>query len=365
MSTVLKIVVVGRFYEEGFAAFVADELAALGHSVWRFDPGPIHLKQGSRTRFYINRIAAMGHGALIKTRERLGFSARRARLQRTLEAAGGVDMVLSTHDYLSPADAEMVKTITKAPLVLWYPDPVWSFQRHMFINAPYDLLLFKDPYLVQLLRRKLSRRVRYMPECYSDRALAPEMAETPGAPRFAADICTAGNLYAYRVALFQKLAHHNLKVWGLPAPLWLKLGALEGAVQNEWVALANKVRAFRGAKIVLNTLNPSEIWGTNVRTFEICGAGAFQIVDDRPGLAQLFEPGREVVTFDDAADLAAKVDHYLADAQARAEIAAAGHARAKRDHTYKVRLPLLVETAMGRSEGYPEPAIAWRAQTDQ
>lgn len=356
----MKVLVIGRFFEEGVALFIAEELARMGHDVLRFDPGPTLGSFGGRARFYYNRLRSMVIDSAQKVRMMAGKDLHGAKLRRLLTQAGGVDLVLSTHDFLTPADAVLVKSATGgAPLILWYPDPVWSFQRHMFLNAPYDMLFFKDPYLVHMIRSKLGKRVFYMPECYSPHSLDPSMAD-PAEPAWASDICTAGNLYAYRVALFQQLADFDVKIWGLPAPTWLRTGELTSTIQNRYVAHADKVRAFRGAKIVLNTLNPSEIWGTNVRSFEACGAGAFQIVDWRPGLGQLFEIGSEIEIFTSIADLRSKIEHYLDAPHERAEIAAAGHARALRDHTYRLRLGQLLDTVAGRAQGYPEPAPAWQ-----
>jgi spore maturation protein CgeB len=210
-----------------------------------------------------------------------------------------------------------------------------------------------------MIRSKLGKRVFYLPECYSPQSLDPAMAD-PADPIWATDICIAGNLYAYRVALFQQLVDHDMKIWGLPAPPWMRTGDLTPKLQNRYVAHADKARAFCGAKIVLNTLNPSEIWGTNVRTFEACGAGAFQIVDWRPGLEHLFEIGKEVEIFTDTNDLLSKIDFYLAAPEERIKIAQAGHSRAFYDHTYRVRLGQLLDVVEGRSSGYPEPAPAWQ-----
>jgi spore maturation protein CgeB len=355
----VKILVIGRFFEEGVALFIAEEFTRMGHEVLRFDPGPTLASFGGKARFYYNRARSITIDAVQKVRMMAGQDLHGAKLRRLITQAGGVDLVLSTHDFLTPADAEALKAATHAPLILWYPDPVWSFRRHMFLNAPYDMLFFKDPYLVHMIRSKLGKRVFYLPECYSPQSLDPAMAD-PADPIWATDICIAGNLYAYRVALFQQLVDHDMKIWGLPAPPWMRTGDLTPKLQNRYVAHADKARAFCGAKIVLNTLNPSEIWGTNVRTFEACGAGAFQIVDWRPGLEHLFEIGKEVEIFTDTNDLLSKIDFYLAAPEERIKIAQAGHSRAFYDHTYRVRLGQLLDVVEGRSSGYPEPAPAWQ-----
>lgn len=354
----MKIVVIGRFYEEGFALFIAEELARMGHAVLRFDPSPIG-QFGGRMRYYANRLRGAVTTAVQNARMMTGRNLYGKPLRQLLNKAGDVDLIFSTHDYLTPADAEVLKAHSHAPLILWYPDPVWSFKRHMFLNASYDILFFKDPYLVHMIRSKLGKRVYYMPECYSPHSLDPSMADPPADPVSAADICIAGSLYAYRIALFQQLTDYDVKIWGLPAPPWLRVGDLAPRLQNRFVAHADKVRAFRGAKIVLNTLNPSEIWGTNVRSFEACGAGAFQIVDWRPGLGQLFEIGTEIEVFGGLDDLRRKVDRYMTAPEQRAAIAAAGHTRARREHTYAIRLQQILDTVAGAMAGYPEPEPAW------
>src|SRR5262249_23700246 len=118
-------------------------------------------------------------------------------------------------------------------------------------------------------------------------------------------------------------------------------------------------KAFRAAKIVLNNLNPSEIWGTNVWTFEICGARGFQIVDWRPGLEQLFDIDREVVTFRSLEELQHQIAHYLTSDVEREAIGNAGWEGAHRDHTYERRLQLLLATVSGQERGFPLPSIAW------
>lgn len=355
----MKVLLVGRFYGEAFATFIAEELEALGHDVLPYHCGPRMVDFGSRTRFYVNRILGKGFEAARALKLKFGGGSDLQGLRKLIEREGPVDLTLVTHDYLTPAEATGVKNLTKAPLVLWYPDPIWCFQRHMFLNGPYDALFFKDPYIVDILRRKLNAPVHYLPECYSPRSLEGDLDGASPDSGYAADICTAGSLYAYRVAFYRNLLGNKIRIWGTPPPLWMSVGPIAPMVQNRFVAHGEKVKAFRGAKIVLNNLNPAEIWGTNVRTFEICGARGFQITDWRPGLSQLFELGRELVTFDDVSDLKSKIDHYLAAPEERQAIAEAGYRRAAREHTYAHRLRLLIDTVAGREKGFPEPRIAW------
>ena len=81
-----------------------------------------------------------------------------------------------------------------------------------------------------------------------------------------------------------------------------------------------------------------EIQGVNCHLFEAADCGAFQIADWKPGLAELFEPEREIVTFRTRDELKEKVDYYLAHAEERREIADRAYRRAHREHTYEIRL---------------------------
>lgn len=351
----MKILLVGRFYPEGVALLIGDELERLGHQVVPFDPGPKLAAFGSRAAFYANRIRSIAHSAVGTVARSLGSSGQIGALRRTIEGAPGIELTLVCHDFLTPAEATEVKRLTKAPLVLWYPDHIAAFQRHMFLNGPFDALFVKDPYIVDILRRNLKAPVYYLPECFSPAALPVPSDGAMTDARYRADIATAGNMYAYRVAFFRNLSGYDVRLWGLPPPLWMSLGPVAPMVQSRFVAGAEKAKAFRGAKIVVNNLHPAEIWGTNVRTFEVCGAGAFQIVDWRLGLAQLFEPDRELVTFRDIDELKRKIDYYLQRPDERGVIAAAGRERALRDHTYEQRLKLLFDTVAGVRHGFPEP----------
>ncbi|MEM6532606.1 MAG: glycosyltransferase [Myxococcota bacterium] len=355
----MKVIVIGKYHSEGFASLISDELEQLGHVAVRFDPGPTR-RTGSKWVMYANRAIEVGNEAIRSIRRSLGLAGIGSRVAEVIADVGPVDLILSIHDYLTHFDVSRIRRVTSAPLALWFPDPIWSFGRHMFLNAEYDFLFFKDPYVVDVLRRKLGARVYYLPEAFSPSALDVERINRVER-KWECDITVAGNMYSYRVAMLQNLpAHYTLKVWGPPPPRWLDLGSLQPSIQGQYVAAEDKVRAFRSAKIVLNTHNPAEIAGTNVRTFEAAGVGAFQLADFKVGIGDLFVPGREIVMFDRAEELHELLEHYINDEHARKTISRAAMSRARRDHTYAKRLALLLDTVGGTASGFPEPKPVWR-----
>ena len=84
------------------------------------------------------------------------------------------------------------------------------------------------------------------------------------------------------------------------------------------------------------------------RVFEVPGSGGFLLTETALGLEQFYLPGREIETFDNPDELAAKVKHYLADKEARDRVARAGYARTRQEHTYEMRFARLL-AGMGLS----------------
>jgi spore maturation protein CgeB len=80
----------------------------------------------------------------------------------------------------------------------------------------------------------------------------------------------------------------------------------------------------------------------NMRLYEATGVGTLLVTDRKRNLGELFEPGREVVVYSDAAEAARLINYYLAHPDEAAEIARAGQARTLRDHTYRRRMEALV-----------------------
>lgn len=350
------MLVVGRFHLESAAHHLAQTLEAGGTPALRVEAttpqkagaGPLRRRVESLRR-HLETIAEAAPGG----RERLN--------RRLLDAARGrrVEFTLVCHDALQPDEVARLRDVTGAPVVVWFPDAISNFRKAWLLNAPYDAVFFKDPYVVAMLRRTLERPVLYLPEAFNPALHRAEPLGEEDERRYGCDVTTAGNVYTYRVAFFEGLRDYHVRIWGNPPPEWMDVSGIEPMLERRFLIHDEKARAFRAARAVVNNLHPAEIWGLNARAFEVAGCGAFQLVDWRPGLAQLFEDGREIVSFHSLADLRAKLDHYLAAPEEREAIARAGHERALRDHTFARRIERIRDTLAGRAEGHPLPQLAW------
>jgi len=352
----MRVLVIGKFCSEAFGLHISETLESMGHQVTRFEIGH---RVGPATKVF-GRFGEKAGRTIYDATDQAPVirSIHMRRLWDLLESAGSPEIAIVSHDFLWPREVERIKKTYHAQVVVWFPDAVSRIGQGYLLNAPYDALFFKDPFIVNRLRGVLSVPVYYLPECHNPvRHVLPPLLTDEELRPYRCDVTTAGGMHSYRVAFFSRLGGYDVRLWGTPPPFWLNGGAAIGLYQGRSVWDQEKAKAFRAAKIVVNNLHYAEVWGLNAKAFEVAAAGAFQMIDWRPGLNQLFEDGKEVVSFRGIDDLRCKIDYYLTHGEERATIANAGMQRALRDHTYQLRLTLLLDTLAGNGKGYPMPHI--------
>jgi spore maturation protein CgeB len=101
-------------------------------------------------------------------------------------------------------------------------------------------------------------------------------------------------------------------------------------------------RFYPLSAVNLNCTSRQMKGAVNQRVFDVPACGAFVLTDRREQLAELFEPGREVVVYDEPEDIAGLVERFLRDAPARERIVAAARRRILAEHTYEHRLARLL-----------------------
>lgn len=102
-------------------------------------------------------------------------------------------------------------------------------------------------------------------------------------------------------------------------------------------------QTLRAARMVLNRHGPIALnYANNLRLYEATGVGALLLTEAGQNLGEIFEPGREVVTYQDVGECIEKAVHFLSHEDERASVAAAGHRRVLRDHTYAQRVQELI-----------------------
>ncbi len=208
----------------------------------------------------------------------------------------------------------------------------------------YDLVLVNDYYhgiqWLELGAKKMACLpfVAIDPEFHQPQVLTPDEKT-----RYQCDVSFVGTLvprqlYSERVVALEALRDFQLGIWSVHdmpdtlRPFWR--GDALGA---------SMLRVLSGATICLNPHGDFMRYGGNMRLFEAAAVGAFQIVDNRPGVHEWFIPGEHLVVYDDLAELRDKVAYFLAHPTERQQMADAARQHVLQHHTYTVRLEQVKE----------------------
>jgi spore maturation protein CgeB len=105
---------------------------------------------------------------------------------------------------------------------------------------------------------------------------------------------------------------------------------------------------LHASKITLNHHGDIAPYANNSRLYEATGVGTLLVTDWKENLHEMFDPGREVVTYRSPEECAERVEYYLGHAGEREAIARAGQQRTLRDHTYYQRMQELVDIVQMR-----------------
>jgi len=207
----------------------------------------------------------------------------------------------------------------------------------------YDLVIVNDHYHgIQWLELG-ARRMETLPMSACD----PEFHHTfelTAAEReqYACDVGFVGtlipnHLYSERIAALEALRDFDLGIWSVHEVPPALRPYYRGPALGEQM-----LRVTCGARLTVNTHGDFMRYGGNMRLFELAAIGAFQIVDDLPGVREWFTPGENIITYSDEADLRDKVAYYLAHPEERARIAASARAHVAAHHTYDQRMARLM-----------------------
>jgi spore maturation protein CgeB len=327
----MRIQIVGPIFPDSFARNIAEAAEQMGHTVL------VARKRLARrwlNQYWLRTLTIIGD---------LRPFERRSHSNLVREAEGfRPDLIMVTCALLPPEVIARLRSATGAKIVFWYSDPVANLGRQYPLGSQFDAWFFKEPYMAETFRAKLGINAHYLPEACTPLWHHRVALSESDRRKYGCDLTTAGNLYYYKARILATFKNYDMKIWGKGYPYWL-----DSSLRDYWpgiyVAELEKAKAFSAAKIVLNPMIYAEIEGVNDRLFQAAGCGAFQITDLKRSLPQLFEPEREIVTFQTLQELKEKVDYYLAHPEERREIADRAYARAHREHTYERRLRRVLE----------------------
>jgi spore maturation protein CgeB len=342
----VNILIIGNSAADSFGRHIADTLELMGHKVASFSFEPNTYEARNTLSKRINLIIRTMFYILMKS-----ISFRNIYLGKAFRKIfnNSFDLIIVTHDYFYPNELKLVRKLSDAKLCLWYPDPISTMNRALFIGCDYDFIFLKEPFIVDKFRRLTDLNVFYLPECFNPYAYG-DSDEVQYENEV--ELVTFGNFHPWRALLLDRLTVFKLKFYGVDPPLWLPPSRVTKCFTGFPVFNEQKKRAVLSSPIVINNMHFGEIWGASARIFEVAGLGGFQITESNIALEELYTPGEEIITYKSKGDLQGIVEKYLEDAPAREAIAMAGKRRTLNDHTYEKRLQLLIDTVFHDGSGY-------------
>jgi spore maturation protein CgeB len=209
----------------------------------------------------------------------------------------------------------------------------------------YDLMISSLPNFVERFRRSGLRselhRLGFEPRVLT--SLEERSSKIP-----VSFVGTVSRDHRTRVELLGHLCcRTNLRVWGY---------AVDNLPESSPIRARYEGRAWgremyqilRDSRITVNQhIDIAEDYANNLRLFEATGVGTLLVTDAKRNLAELFEPGKEVVSYRNSVECAALVEYYLTHDEERTAIARAGQQRTLREHTYEQRMRELMEIIKG------------------
>ena len=213
----------------------------------------------------------------------------------------------------------------------------------------YDLVLTSFPHFVERFRAA-GVRSEYLRIGFDPRVLARLEAEGTERERHGAVFVGALNRTQHRSGnrvLAHAAGRTAIDFWGYGVDGWPADSPLRRRYRGEAWGI-DMFRVLYESRIALNRhIRVAEQYANNMRLYEATGVGTLLLTDHKANLADLFEPGREVVTYTTENELVERIDHYLEHDDERRRISRAGQERTLRDHTYRSRMEEVVALLRG------------------
>jgi spore maturation protein CgeB len=266
-------------------------------------------------------------------------------LQEVAEVKPDVLLVLKG-DILLPETIKKIRDDQNVILVIWCYDTAMRFSNVLSGGQYYHLFYTYEPTDIPNLQ-KYGIHAKFLPMAYDPHTYFKLEDES-----VVRDICFVGllNVDPERKKILGKIVSHygklKVDIWGQawtkrnPFLLYeykIKRRALGKHIHNYNIHPKEVNKIYNSTKMCLNIQHYQVKEGINPRTFEIMGAGGFQLVSYKKNLGELFDTEKEIIYYKDEADLLEKIGYYLENDDERRKIAERGMEAVKRKHTFKHR----------------------------
>ncbi|MDH7515721.1 MAG: glycosyltransferase [Bacteroidota bacterium] len=328
----MLIVILGVETFDSMEAGLKKAFQSEGHDARIFTAQRFYRESGSleRASFLFRRACEIA--SRVTTGSDHGYLQKK--IVRALRAMRPDVCIVLDFTLLLPTTVEEIKQATGCIVVGWFPDAIVNLGGAQFLFAPYDMIFFKDPYMVRRLGTELGLpQVRYLPEAFDETLLDLEPWGDVVEPF---DVLVYGNIYASRVKHLETLDPSlSVHVFGPKRRFPWRSTALDRWYRGESLRNARKVAFVRRARVCINHGHFGEVESVNARVWEIAGLGGFQLTN-LEGVRRFFSD--LIPVYSNPEDMNELVHRYLDDEEERAVRAASAQRIVLEKHTWRHRV---------------------------
>lgn len=173
------------------------------------------------------------------------------------------------------------------------------------------------------------------PAIYLPPASDPDLYKPLSVPK-EYDVCFVGANYGIRSKIIKAISKKGIRVicYGKGWP-------------NGRIDIKDLPELFAKSRIVLGvgTIGHcTDFYALKMRDFDGPMSGSLYITHDNPDLYELYDVGKEIITYRNPQECAKKVRYYIDHPNEAEAIARAGRARAEKEHTWEKRFEKLLKT---------------------
>lgn len=341
-ETRLRILVVLPMYGGSLpiGRYCAKALESMGHSVRVFEAPVFHSAFTGLKQLDIapEHVSSLEHSFL----------------QVVGQAIWAHVQTLEPHLVLALAQAPMSKVLLQRlrrqgiRTAMWFVEDYMVFDYWRYYAPLYDIfaIIQKQPFMAEL-QSLGQKNVLYLPMAALPDFHAPQNLSPQDEKEYGATIGFLGAGYPNRRLAFRPLAGKDFKIWGSD---WEGESLLRANIQRNGARINENesVKIYNATQININLHSSLQVEKlvsqgdfVNPRTFELAAMGAFQIVDKRALMDELFADD-ELATFSSIEEFYQKIEFFTAHKEERLNFCRKGRARVLAEHTYAHRMHSLL-----------------------
>lgn len=261
------------------------------------------------------------------------------------------DLVLAMAQ--APLSRQALKRLKRdgVPTAMWFVEDYELFTYWQAFAPLYDIfaVIQKGDFAAQLAAIGQPNSL-YLPLAADPSVHCPLELGAVERHTYGSELSFVGAGYPNRRLAFRQLTSFELRIWGND---WDGEQILRSFLQRDGARIGTEevVKIFNATTINLNlhsSVRPGVLVGdgdfVNPRTFELAACGAFQLVDRRALLSELFSEN-ELITFASMEELLDAIHYYRAKPDEREQVTRRAKERVLADHTYGHRMARLLEFA--------------------